>query len=49
MSEENSQQYFNHLLQPRYAEDHLCTHNMSNLKADVSQQEKISPAAPYVN
>ncbi len=33
----------NHSLQPRYAEYHLWTHNMSNPEADGLQQQKTTP------
>ena len=34
----------NHVLQQWYAEDHLWTHNVSNLEVDVLQQEKTNTA-----
>ncbi len=38
-----------HSLQPRYAEDHLWTHNTSNPEADVLQQQKTTPGAAPVS
>ncbi len=39
----------NHLLQPRYAEYHLWTHNMSNPGVDGLQQQKTTPGAVPVS